>query len=149
MGCTGRRCQGFTVMELLVVLIIIGTLMGIVIPSYTEHVRKGKRAQAHARLAQIAQLLERSYSDNGTYNVTLNTLLGVSGTVYSGSGNEATSAYTIAFSGLPDTVSYTLVATPSGWTDPVCGPLTLTNTGIKGTRKDGSNNDNPATPGCW
>jgi type IV pilus assembly protein PilE len=147
---TGRQ-RGFTVMELLIVLTILGILMGIAVPSYTEHVRKGKRAQAHARLSQLAQLMERSYSDNGTYNTTLPALLGLAAgtTIYSGSNNEAGSAYTITFVGTPDTATFMLLATPSNWTDAACGPLTLTNAGIKGTRSDGSTNDSPAKPGCW
>ena len=147
--------SGFTLTELLIVIVIIGILKGIAVPSYTEYVTKGKRAQAHARLSQIAQLLERSYSDNGTYNaVTLPKLVikpdaADDAIVYSGSGNEVGSAYTVAFSGTPDTATFTLVATPNGWTDAQCGPLTLTNAGIKGTRSDGSTNDSPRKPGCW
>jgi type IV pilus assembly protein PilE len=143
--------SGFTLTELLIVIVIIGILIGIAVPSYTEYVTKGKRAQAHARLSQIAQLLERSYSDNGTYNATLPSLLGLAAgtTIYSSSGNETGSAYTVAFSGTPDTATFTLVATPNGWTDAQCGPLTLTNAGIKGTRSDGSTNDSPRKPGCW
>lgn len=142
---------GFTVIELLIVLTIIGILMGIAVPSYSEHVRKGQRAQGATRLVQLAQLLERSYSDNGTYNTTLPAVLGLAAgtTIYSGSNNEAGTAYTIAFAGTPDTATFTLVATPSGWTDSRCGPLTLNNAGVKGTRSDGSTNDSPAKPGCW
>lgn len=146
-----RLSSGFTLTELLIVISIIGILMGIAVPSYNDYVRKGKRAQAHARLSQIAQLLERSYSDNGTYNVTLPALLGLAAgtTITSSAGNETGGAYTIAFSGTPDAAGFTLVATPNGWSDPQCGPLTLNNAGIKGTRSNGSANDVPPKSGCW
>lgn len=148
--------MGFTLTELLIVIVIIGILMGIAVPSYTEYVTKGKRAQAHARLSQIAQLLERSYSDNGTYNsVSLPKLVikpdaADDAIVYSGSGNEVGSAYTIVQAANPDTLNtFVLVATPLNWSDPQCGPLTLEHTGIKGTRSDGTTNDVPAKSGCW
>lgn len=142
--------RGFTLIELLVVVTIIAILMGIAIPSYTEYVAKAKRAEAAARLVQIAQMLERYYSDNGTYNTTLPPLFNFAPgtTIYSSASNVASSAYTIGLTGATAT-AFTLVATPNSWTDSKCGPLTLANTGVKGTRSDGTTNDSPAKAGCW
>ena len=146
------RNRGFTLIELMVVVSIIAILLGIAIPSYQEYIVRGKRAEAHARLNQFAQLLERYYSDNGTYSgVALGPLIGLAAatTVYSGASNASASAYTMAFSGTTSATQFTLTATPNGWTDSKCGVLWVNNAGVKGTRQDGTTDDSPAVPGCW
>ena len=62
-----KRQQGFTLIELMVVVAIVGILGAIAYPSYTESVRKGKRAEAKAALVSGAQALERFYSANNSY----------------------------------------------------------------------------------
>ncbi|HDZ56625.1 MAG TPA: prepilin-type N-terminal cleavage/methylation domain-containing protein [Pseudomonas xinjiangensis] len=59
--------QGFTLIEVMIVVVIVGILSAIAYPAYEEHVRKGNRAEARAVLLNSAQALERYYSINGTY----------------------------------------------------------------------------------
>ena len=126
---------------------LIAILAALALPSYQEQVRKCKRAEGKARLAQSAQLLERYYSDNNTYIVAAGfpTLLALTAgsTVYSGSNNEATSAYTITIAATAST--YTLTAAPAGAQagDTKCASLTLTNTGLKAITGTGAVTD------CW
>ena len=59
--------QGFTLIEVMVVVAIVGILSAIAYPSYTEYIARGHRAEARANLLQAAQWMERAATANGTY----------------------------------------------------------------------------------
>ena len=59
--------QGFTLIEMMIVVAVIGILSAIAYPNYTEYVRRGHRAEARAGLLQAAQWLERAATATGTY----------------------------------------------------------------------------------
>src|SRR5436190_19349268 len=63
--------SGFSLIELMFVVAIVGIIAMVAIPSYNKQLQKNARAVAKARLAQAAQLLERFYSDNNTYFVAM------------------------------------------------------------------------------
>jgi type IV pilus assembly protein PilE len=132
-----RHGRGFSLIEAMIVVAIVGILAAIAYPSYQNHIRKGKRAEAKARLLTAAQRQERSYTDNGTYVADLAPLFGLAPAtvVYSGDNNDPVSAYRITVAPAAGGINtgYILTATPNGaYTDPDCGNLTLTSTGIKG-----------------
>ena len=62
------RPRGFTLVELLIVVAIIGILAAIVYPSYQDSVRKSRRADAKAVMAEAAQFMERFYTENFCYS---------------------------------------------------------------------------------
>lgn len=65
---SGRRRQhGFTLVELMIVAAVIAILAAVAYPAYTEQLRKSQRAEAKAALMRAAQLLERSFTQNGAY----------------------------------------------------------------------------------
>lgn len=62
-----RGASGFSLVELMVTVAIIGILASIALPSYNEHVRKGRRAGGAACAAAMAQGMERYYTTALTY----------------------------------------------------------------------------------
>jgi type IV pilus assembly protein PilE len=62
-----RKLRGFTLIELMVVLAIVGILLAIAVPAYSGQVRKTRRAEATARLQQIAVMQEKFRSENPGY----------------------------------------------------------------------------------
>lgn len=138
-----KQAGGFTLIELMIVVVVIAILAAVAYPSYQDHVRKAKRAEGKAALLRAAQVLERQYSNNSTYATTAAIDvaplfgLGNGATVYSGeNATDNKSAYTIAAAAETPAclmvACFLLTATPNGgFTDPVCGNLTLTSTGVR------------------
>ena len=62
-----RGMRGFTLIELMITVAIVGILASIAYPSYIESVRKGRRAEARAALTELMQQQERFMTQNNTY----------------------------------------------------------------------------------
>jgi len=144
--------RGFTLLELMIAVAVIGLLTAIAFPSYQEQVRRGKRAEGKAALLRAAQLQERIYitgdpsvaNSLATYadNTRLPTLFGLASgaTVYSGENPALTTgSYTITVDALgvggcgDYRQCFQVRATPNGsFSDHKCGQLTLSSTGVKG-----------------
>lgn len=62
-----KRAAGFTLMEVMITVAIIGILSAIAIPSYSDYVTRGKLVEAHSTLANMRVRLEQFYQDNRTY----------------------------------------------------------------------------------
>ena len=99
-------CAGFTLIELVITVAIVGILAAIAIPAYTAYIRRADRTDATRTLVQDAQSLQRCYSQNFTYTPTAPATCPVTaGTTTSPSGYYSINA-TIAGT------TYTLTATP-------------------------------------
>ncbi len=158
-GALKRRSgpSGFTLLEILIALVLLGVLAAIAIPTYSSYVTRGQRAAAKAALLQSAQFLERNYTTFGSYGTGAGGASLTLPTPYAPTdGGQVT--YTLTFASQTAN-TYQLAATPcneaSGtcpngsnqtFDDTDCGVLTLDNTGLKGASGTiGSSN----AAACW
>lgn len=66
--------RGFSLIELMVVVVIAGILAAVAYPAYTSHVQRGRRADAMAVLTAVVQAQERYRANNATYAATASAL---------------------------------------------------------------------------
>ncbi|MBP7997487.1 MAG: prepilin-type N-terminal cleavage/methylation domain-containing protein [Thiopseudomonas sp.] len=129
--------QGFTLIEVMIVVAIIGILAAIAYPSYDEYVKRGNRTEGQAFLSDVAARQERYFSQNNAYITAAANVakLGLSST------NSATGKYTLGLAGGGG--GYTLTATQT-FGDSKCGNLSLNALGVKGRSGAGKTLEE-----CW
>lgn len=134
-----KRHEGFTLIELMIVVVIVGILAAIAYPSYVNFIMKSRRSDALATLAQDQITLERCYAQNFSYNKACGSLPTFPQTSPQG-------YYTITLTNL-GTASYTLTATAKGsqTEDVDCASFTVDQANVK-TALDASGT---AQSTCW
>jgi type IV pilus assembly protein PilE len=131
--------RGFTLIELMIAVVVVGILSAIAIPSYRIYVQKAERGAAKAAMLNIAQTQERYFTNNGTYLAiaALPTAAPAGWQNYSGSSSSSAKYNITVAAGLLSgtgttaiTDNYTITATPVS-TDALCGALKLDSSGAK------------------
>lgn len=135
-----RRAPGFTLIELMIVLVMVGVLLAIALPAYQQHVRKSVRVEAQAWMQSVATRQQQVLLDSRRYASLddLQLMLPPSGRVRQD--------YLIDMP--PPGVApaaFTLTLTPQGTqTLEPCGTLSVSSDGTKTARHNGS-----AVNNCW
>ncbi|TDX24205.1 type IV pilus assembly protein PilE [Modicisalibacter xianhensis] len=116
-----RRERGFTLIELMIAVVIIGILASIAYPLYTGYVERARRTDGQAGLMNAAQQLERCYTVQSSY-------AGCTFSTASPDGHYAISRATES-----NTATFTLSANYTGGGDDGCAnDLTLDHRGVRG-----------------
>lgn len=126
------RQRGFTLIELMIVVAVIGILAAVAYPSYLDQVRKARRAEAQATLLNIGAKQQQNLLDMRSYRSSIADLqVSVPASV------QLTYSLTVVV-GTGTVPAFTATAAPIGTqAADSCGTLTLTHRGAK----------SPAT--CW
>lgn len=140
---TMRKNLGFTLIELMIVVAIIGILGAIAYPSYTEYVMRGHRADARAGLLQTQLWMERAATATGEYPTVLPAELTWA--------NDNSKRYTIGFAAKNTKAAFTLTAIPKEGpqSEDRCGTLTLTHTGARGVEDQPTGSSTMSAADCW
>lgn len=139
---TRRREHGVTLIELMIVVAIVAILASVAYPSYDEHVRTTRRADAQTALLELAQFMERYYTTNGTYIGADDDL-----PFDEAPKDGATKYYDLQFEADPTATSYVLEASPkNAMAADRCGSLFLWHTGRK---SQGNDPNNAIDTTCW
>jgi len=118
-----NSAKGFTLIELMIVVVVIAILAAFALPTYMEQIRKGKRAEAVRTLGEFQLREERWRAENPTYG-TMDQLTGsAAGTT---GYNNSLSYYNISISGNTGS-AYVITATRKGdlASDPKCANFVM------------------------
>lgn len=130
-----RSARGFTLIEVMIVVVVVGILSAIALPSYQQYLRRGARSEAQAHMMNIAARQAQFLIDNRAY-ADSQAALGLS------TPASIAEKYTITIDP-PDAAppAFTVRAVPIGrQASDTCGTLTLTSAGSKSASGTGT---------CW
>lgn len=135
-----RKQSGFTLIEVMIVMAIIGIMAAIAYPSYAEYIQRSNRAEGQALLSDASARQERYFAQNNAYIIE-NDDIGKLG--LKNDNKSETNKYTLTVSKVDGDGGYTLTA-EQGFNDAKCGNLTLDALG----KKERTGSEKTVTE-CW
>jgi type IV pilus assembly protein PilE len=148
--------RGFTLIEIMITVAIVGLLAAIAIPSYQESVRKSRRAEARGQLLEVAQYMQRFFSQNDSFATSKDgaaatvptELARVPRTAAAGAQSyDISCAAAASGASNPSIASFKIQAvrkTGGPMASDKCGDFTLENTGVRGVL-----NASDTAANCW
>jgi type IV pilus assembly protein PilE len=125
----GKSGLGFTLIELMITVAIVGILAAIAIPMYNGYYAQANRTDATSALMQVAQFLERNYTENNNYNTDST---GAALVLPITQAPPGAANYNYAIGWALTSSSYTVTATPVGvQSGDICGSFTIDQYGDK------------------
>lgn len=146
---SAMKAKGFTLVELLIVMVVVGILASLAYPSYRDYMTNARRADGQSALLNLASRMERYYSEENTYQTA---------TIGTGNNTDVLSTaaspegwYTISINNANGN-SYEIRATPlngQATADTRCQTLTLNNRGQKGVTAGPAGAPTGTADDCW
>lgn len=146
-----KDIKGFTLIELMIVVAILGVIAGIAYPSYLKQVQKSNRSDAKVALNDVAQRLQRCFTAHGNYNTDAGVCTVVDNIKTANGVLSTEGLYRVRIANTADLTAstYLLTATPvvgqRQANDNDCTRFTLNQLGVRAAFK--GSNDNTAN--CW
>lgn len=138
-----QKQQGFTLLELMIALAIVGILAAVAIPSYRQSVLKTNRIDAQITMARLATLEERFYFMNNNYTADFAEIVDCGASCNPITSDEG--QYTIVLTGGGAAWTMEATAVNNQAKDTNCAKMKVTSLGVKTS----VNSSNVATTDCW